>query len=132
MIREAWAGVSHFGEMEGTVIDERQRVVGRELRRMREERCLALTEAAQLMGIPASNLCNAEQGKLHVSGGMAWRLARLYGAEVLALVPPGLLFPQVPLAGRRAGGFDVEALSAFVLPGGVRVLVPAAMARALT
>lgn len=104
------------------------------MRRMREERALRLGEAARQAGIKPQNLCRMEHGQLGLSGVAAWRLARLYGAGVFDLVAAGTLLPGVQVVGKRERALDdaQRDLSAFILPGGVRVLVPAAMAKGLT
>ena len=110
----------------------KQEQVGRCLRRFREEHALGLGEAARLAGVDTGNLCRIERGQLRLSEVTAWRLARLYGAGVLKLVEAGTLLPAVGIVGKRERAFDdLEGdLSAFILPGGVRVLVPTALARA--
>jgi len=103
------------------------------LRRMRKDRELQLGEAAGRAGMKAANLCRIEHGELGLSEVAAWRLAGLYGRGVFDLVAAGRLLPAVQVAGKREPALDDAGanLSAFILPGDVRVLVPAAMARRL-
>ncbi len=107
---------------------------GNEIRRLREALGLSQAEAARRAQIAQPNLSACEAGKLPLSAAMCWRLAGLYGPQVFSLCESGELLREVPVTlatPRRELDVPEEGLRGFVLPGGLRVLVPRELARGL-
>ena len=101
--------------------------VGERIREMREARTLGLRECARMARLDAGQLSCVERGALPLSAGVAWRLSRILGPDVLALTESGKLLRALDLTdARRRPDMDQKAedLLAFALPGGLRVFVP--------
>lgn len=105
------------------------REVGRRLQALRREHALGLCQLADLAGIDAGSLSRIESGQRALPAAYVWRLVKILGRQVLDLCDAAALLAQIDAtSGRRCTDFDDGELRAFTLPGGLRVLVPAALA----
>lgn len=103
--------------------------VGRRLRALRREHSLGLCELAAMAGIDAGSLSRVESGQRALPAAYVWRLAKVLGAEVFGLCEATRLLGAVDVtSGRRCAEYDQADLRGFALPGGIRVLLPAALA----
>jgi len=111
---------------EWPVDEERQREVGTSLRHMMERHGVTVSVLGELSGIHKGNLCRIMAGECPLYPTYAWRLARVLGQGVLTLIDGDYLLQRVDVRAavdrRERGGF-IE----YVLPGGVRLRVPAGL-----
>lgn len=106
--------------------------VGRRLRKLRQDHGLQLSTAAHMAGMHPSVLCRTERGQIAFGSGCAWKLARVYGAAVLALIEPRALLHRLDVtAGDRCRELDGQGKVGFRVPGGIEVRLPREMAEAL-
>ena len=99
--------------------------VGIVLRALIERHGLNVEGTADLAGVDSGNLYRIMAGRLPLWASYAWKLAGVLGAEVLALVDGEALLRRVDVdAALRRRTVGKKGMEEYLLPGGVRVMVP--------
>ncbi|WP_290494464.1 helix-turn-helix domain-containing protein [Hyphomonas sp. UBA4494] len=65
------------------------RLVGEEIRKIRQDRNMTLAETGQMLGISHQQLQKYETGTNRLSAGMLWNVAELFGLPISAFFPDG-------------------------------------------
>lgn len=103
--------------------------VGAELRRLRESHGLSINALARMAGLGAGNLSNLEAGQVNLTGGCAWRIAKVLGVGVLRLCPRDDLLQHLDVRAASVRGYDEDGATLFSFAGDVRLRVPKGFGR---